>query len=469
VNRGALRVPTRHEIRDVAGLALPIVSVQLGLMLMGVVDAAMVGRYSSSDLAGVALGNTYWVLASFFSQGTIMALDPIVSQAVGARDEVAVARGLQRGLVLAVFLSGVSSLILLPGDALFRLLEQPADAAPIGAAYARWSIPGVLPYLTFVVLRQTLQAFQRIRPILLAVIAGNLSNVFLNWVLIFGNLGATPMGGVGSAIASSISRWLMLVFLAIAAWPTLRPYAVPFRRDAFALGPLVRMLRLGIPIGLHITIEIGCFGGALMLVGLLGTIPLAGHQITITLAALTYMVPMGVAAAAAVLVGHAIGRADPDAARREASAALACGVGFMAATCIVLVSIPGPLARLFTSDVAVIAAAVALIPIAGVFQVFDGIQGVSAGILRGAGDTRVPMFLNLLGFLGIGLPIGAWLGFTQGLGAPGIWWGLVVGLVVVSALLGWRVHSRLGGRLERVRIDERTTDFATPAVVSEPS
>jgi multidrug resistance protein, MATE family len=136
----------------------------------------------------------------------------------------------------------------------------------------------------------------------------------------------------------------------------------------------------------------------------------------------------------------------------------------MAATCIVLVSIPGLLARLFTSDVAVIAASVALIPIAGVFQIFDGIQGVSAGILRGAGDTRVPMFLNLLGFLGIGLPVGAWLGFTQRLGAPGIWWGLVVGLVVVSWLSGWRVHSRLGGRLERVRIDERTSDFPTRAV-----
>jgi MATE family multidrug resistance protein len=168
------------------------------------------------------------------------------------------------------------------------------------------------------------------------------------------------------------------------------------------------------------------------------------------LAALTYMVPLGVAAAASVLVGHAIGRGDPEAARREAGAALACGIGFMSVTAVILVSFAPWLARAFTADPGILAVAAVLIPIAGVFQVFDGIQGVSGGILRGAGDTRVPMWSNLAGYALVGLPLGAWLCFESGWGAQGIWWGLVAGLAAVAALLGWRVHVIVGGELKRL-------------------
>jgi MATE family multidrug resistance protein len=151
-----------------------------------------------------------------------------------------------------------------------------------------------------------------------------------------------------------------------------------------------------------------------------------------------------------VLVGHAVGRGDPEVARREAGAALACGVGFMSLTAIVLISFAPWLARLFTADPDILVAATALIPIAGVFQVFDGIQGVSGGILRGAGDTRVPMWANLAGYAILALPLGVWLCFTLGMGARGIWWGLSAGLAAVAALLGWRVHVILGGELRRL-------------------
>jgi MATE family multidrug resistance protein len=210
------------------------------------------------------------------------------------------------------------------------------------------------------------------------------------------------------------------------------------------------MLRLGVPIGVHQWLEIAAFGGALLLMGLFGTVPLAAHNVTITIVALTYMVPLGTSAAAAVLVGHAIGRGDPDGARREASAALACGVGFMALAALVITTVPGLLVRGFTADRDVIALAAQLLPIAGAFQVFDGIQGVSSGILRGVGDTRVPMLLNLTGFVGVGIPVAAWLAFGLDLGPRGVWWGLVICLGVVSAMLGWRVHSRLGRELRRL-------------------
>ena len=449
----ALRIPTRGEIRDVARLALPIVVVQVGLMLMGAVDAAMVGRWSASGLAAVALGNLYWISVVILAQGTLMALDPVVAQAVGAGDEPAVERALQRGLVLAVVLGAACSVVLGEGEALFQSLGQPADVVPMAAAYTRACLPGVLPFLAFVVFRQTLQAFSRLRPIVTTVVVANVANVILDWALIFGHAGAPAMGAVGSGWASTLSRWLMCVLLLVAGRGTLWPFLRHPRREMLAAAPLAAMLRLGLPIGLHQWIEMAAFSAAMLLVGLLGTTPLAGHQIALTLAALTYMVPLGFGGAAAVLVGRAIGRGDAEGARREASAALACGAGFMTTTAVVLLGAPSLLAGLFTDEAPVIAAAAALIPIAGVFQVFDGVQGVSSGILRGAGDTRVPMILNLTGFLVVGLPLGAWLCFGAGLGAAGIWWGLTAALVVVALLLSWRVHTHLGGPLDRVAVE----------------
>jgi MATE family multidrug resistance protein len=199
------------------------------------------------------------------------------------------------------------------------------------------------------------------------------------------------------------------------------------------------------------------FGGALLLMGQFGTIALAAHNLTIQVVALTYMVPLGTASAAAVLVGHAVGRGDAEGARREAGAALACGIGFMAVAALVIVAIPESLARVFSIEPAVIALATQLLPIAAAFQVFDGIQGVSSGILRGLGDTRVPMLLNLFGFGVVGVPVAAFLAFPAGLGPAGIWWGLVICLVVVSTLLAIRVLTRLGARLTRLEVDPADT------------
>ena len=447
----ALRIPTKSEVRDVARLAGPIVVVQVGLMLMGVVDAAIVGRYSAQGLAAVALGNVYFNSIVTLGHGTLMALDPLVSQAVGARDQPAIERALQRGLVLCVALSIPLALLLLPGELFFTPLRQPDDVVPLAAAYARACIPGVLPYLAFIALRQTVQAFSLVRPVVVAVVVANIANVFLDWGMVFGKFGFPAMGPVGSGWATTICRWLMALLLLWGCRHALVPFLRHWSREDLAPAPLWRMMRIGFPIGLQLWIEFTAFSVALLLVGLLGTLPLAGHQIALMLAALTYMVPLGVSAAAAVLVGHAVGRGDLEAARREASAALACGVGFMSVTALVLIGFAPWLARVFTADPGILAVASALIPIAGVFQVFDGIQGVSSGILRGAGDTRVPMWANLAGYFAVGLPLGAWLGLSSGWGPQGIWWGLVAGLASVAALLGWRVHVIIGGELKRLQ------------------
>ena len=446
----ALRIPTQSEVRDVARLAAPIVAVQIGMMLMGVVDAAIVGRYSAEGLAAVALGNVYFNSVVTLGHGTLMALDPLISQAVGARDQPAIERSIQRGLVLCLILSVPLALLLLPGERLLGPLNQPESVVPVAADYARACALGVLPYLGFIALRQTVQAFTLVRPVVVAVVVANLVNVVLDWAMVFGKLGFPEIGAVGSGWATTICRWLMAVVLLWGCRHALVPYLRRWSREDLAIGPLWRMVRIGFPIGLQLWIEFMAFSVALLLVGLLGVNQLAGHQIALMLAALTYMVPLGVSAAAAVLVGHAVGRGDPEAARREASAALACGVGFMATTAIILISFAPWLARAFTPDPGIIAVARVLIPIAGVFQVVDGIQGVSSGILRGAGDTRIPMLSNLAGYAIVGLPIGAWLCFSQGWGAPGIWWGLCAGLAAVALLLGWRVHVIIGGELRRL-------------------
>jgi len=446
----ALRIPTRNEIRDVARLAAPIAVVQVGLMMMGVVDAAIVGRYSAEALAAVALGNVYFHSVIALGQGTLMALDPLVSQAVGAKDQTAIELAVQRGIVLCIAMAIPLSLALLFGEQIFLPLRQPADVVPLAAAYARACIPGVLPYLAFITLRQSVQAFSVVRPVVVAVVVANLANAFLDWVLVFGKFGFPTMGPVGSGWATTICRWLMAIILLWGSRHVLMPFLRRWRREDLAVGPLWRMLRIGFPIGLQLWIEFMAFSVALLFVGMLGAVPMAGHQIALMLAALTYMVPLGVSAAAAVLVGHAVGRGDPEVARREAGAALACGVGFMSLTAIVLIAFAPWLARLFTADPEILAAATVLIPIAGVFQVFDGIQGVSGGILRGAGDTRVPMWANLAGYAVLALPLGVWLCFTLGMGARGIWWGLSAGLAAVAALLGWRVHVILGGELRRL-------------------
>jgi MATE family multidrug resistance protein len=280
-----------------------------------------------------------------------------------------------------------------------------------------------------------------VRAIVVVIVLANLANVALNWVLIYGHLGVPALGVRGSAWASTVSRWLLALLLLGGAWRTLRPALRPWHPDSARPASLAPLLRLGLPIGLQQLLEFNAFGAVGLLMGQLGTVAMAGHQASLNLASLTFMVPLGVGAAAAVRVGHAIGADDAPRARRAAAAALACGVGFMASSAAVLLALPRALAGLYTDDLAVLAMAASLIPLAGVFQVFDGLQVVSLGILRGAGDTRVPMVVNVIGFWVIGLPLGAWLGLHAGWGPRGLWWGLVAGLAAVGLILGQRVRA----------------------------
>ncbi len=308
-------LPTRDELRALLALAVPAVVVQVGMMFMGVVDTVMVGHLNAESLAAVALGNLYFFGVAIFAIGVLMALDPVIAQAVGARDDPAIARGLQRGLLMALVLSVPAMLLMLPVRPVLAALRQPADVVPQAATYVWIILPGVLPFLAFGVFRQTLQAMGRMRPIVLTIVLANLLNAGLNWALIFGRLGAPPLGVAGAAWATTISRWFMALLLVALGWPALRRHLAAFRPEVLHLRPLGRMIRLGAPIGVQTQLEYTAFGLTGLLMGLLGVDQMAGHQVAINLASLTYMVPLGVSAATAVLVGQAVGRDSPHDAR----------------------------------------------------------------------------------------------------------------------------------------------------------
>ena len=444
-------------------LAGPVVLIQVGMMLMGVVDTIMVGHVSAVALAAVALGNLYFFGLGVFGMGTLMVLDPVVAQAVGARDEPAISRGIQRGFVIAVLIGVPATLLLLPAELFMTAARQPAEVVPYAAAYALRLVPGVLPFFFFIVLRQSLQSMHLTLPIMITIVVANLANAAVNWVLIFGHLGFPAMGVVGAAWATTVSRWVLLGLVLALTWRRLRPHLLPIRPEIFQWPPLARMLRLGVPIGCQYTLEFGAFAFVALMMGWLGTREMAGHQVAINLASLTFMVPLGVADAASILVGHAVGRGDLPGTRGAARAALLCGIGFMSCAAVAFLARPAFFAGLYTEDASVLAVAVMLIPLAGVFQVFDGTQTVAGGILRGLGETKVAMLVNLLGYWFFGLPVSYLLGFVLGMGPNGLWYGLVLGLAAVATILLVRVRIALARERRRVLIDHPTLEPALDA------
>jgi MATE family multidrug resistance protein len=443
----------RSELRATIALAIPVVFVQVGFMAMGTVDTLMVGHLSATALAAVALGNLYFFNVSIFGAGALMALDPLVAQALGAGERDAVSRAVQRGLILALVLSVATALLLAPASWVLHAAHQQAEVIPDAARYVEISIAGALPFLAFVVLRQSLQAMHRMAPIVWTVILANLSNVSLNWVFVYGHLGSPALGVIGSSIATAVSRWLMMFLVLVLGWRELSPSLRPFRADSLRFGPLARMLKIGAPIGAQQALEAGAFGAIGLLMGVLGTVQMAAHQIAITLASLTFMVPLGVASAAAVRVGHAIGAGDDARAKSAVRAAYICGVGFMIIPAVLFLVMPHAFAAAFSGDERVVAFAATLIPIAGVFQIFDGAQAVGAGVLRGAGDTTAPLYVMLAAYWIVGVPVSAYFGLHTKYGAAGLWWGFVVSLAAVAVFLLLRIRVVFGRELRRLRIE----------------
>jgi MATE family multidrug resistance protein len=432
--------PLRDEARTLARLALPVVAAQLGQMLMGMVDIAMVGRVSVDALAAASIGNAFVYFTLLASNGLLMGIDPIVSHAHGRRDGRTAGIALQRGLVLAVLLSGVLAAAWSQAPAVLALLRQEPRLVEAAGHYVHVQIPSIVFFLAFGALRQQLQGREIMRPAMWATLIANASNALLNWVLIFGHLGFPALGLEGAGIATAVNRVVMFGLLVwfVRAADLLEGAWVPWSREAFDRRGLLHILHLGWPVSLQMALEILAFSGSTLVAGWIGAAAIAAHQVTLNFAALSFMMPLGISQAAATRVGNLLGAREPDRAQRAAWLALAMGAGVMSVSAVVFVTFRGQLPRVLTNELDVVALSASIFPIAAAFQIFDGVQVVGCGILRGMGRTRPVAWFNLVAYWGVGLPLGVWLVLRQGWGLAGIWWGLCLGLAVVaSSLVVW--------------------------------
>jgi MATE family multidrug resistance protein len=435
----------KQELGAMVTLAVPVVLSELGWMAQGVVDTIMVGRLGPAAIGAVAVGNAVCYTPSLFGIGLLLGLDTLVAQAFGRKDHDECHRWLAQGMYLACVVT--PPLMLLMGLASFGFARFgiTPEVAGLAGGYLRIMLWGTLPLLVYAGTRRYLQGVGSVRVITVTYVGANLINWFLNWVLIYGRFGMPALGVNGSALSTVVARVFMAAALLGFAWRYERKRGHPlFRHWAGpSLERIRQLVRLGAPAAGQIVLEVGAWNLATLMAGELTPVALATHQIALNYAALTYMVPLGVSAAAAVSVGHAVGAGDRARARRAGWMALALGTGFMLLAAVVFLVAPRPLIALYTTDPQVMAVGPSLLWLAAAFQIFDGIQTVSTGALRGLGETRVPMIANLVGYWVLGLPLGLVLCFVLRWGIYGLWIGLTLALVVIasSLLLRWRRDS----------------------------
>ena len=432
--------PLRDEARTLVRLSLPVAAAQVGTMMMGMVDTAMVGRVSVDALAAASIGNAFVYFTLLSTNGLLMGMDPIVSHAHGRGDGRTAGIALQRGLVLAVLMSLVVGAVWAAVGPVLEQLRQEPRLVEAARGYVRVQIPSIIFFLCFTALRQQLQGREIMRPAMWATLIANVSNVFLNWVLIFGHLGAPALGLEGAGIATALNRAVMLGLLVwfVRAADLLEGAWVPWSWEAIEGRGLRQILHLGWPVSLQMALEILAFSGSTLVAGWIGATAIAAHQVTLNFAALSFMMPLGISQAAATRVGNLLGAREPDRAQRAAWLAFAMGAGVMSVAAILFIALRNELPKVLTSDLEVVALSASIFPIAAAFQIFDGVQVVGCGVLRGMGRTRPVAWFNLVAYWGLGLPLGTWLALRQGWGLAGIWWGLFLGLAVVaSALVLW--------------------------------
>lgn len=444
-NRNSL-LPWRQDFRLTLRLALPLIFAEVGWMSMGIVDTIMVGRLPDSAIAigATGLGQSLYASVAIFAGGLLLGMDTFVAHAFGREDLDDARHSLVNGLFLAFALTPVLMLVVSFWPALMQRFGISVELVEPMRPYLRALNWGSLPLLAYFALRRYLQAVNVIHPIMFALISANIVNAIGNWILIYGRLGFPAMGITGSGWSTCIARIYMAFCLAVTlVWvesKRLRPgWIRTVRIDVHRMSAL---LKLGAPAATQILCEIGAFSAATALCARLGPVPLAGHEIALNCASLTFMVPLGISSAAAVRVGQQLGRRDPDGARRAGWSAIIIGVGFMACSGSVFVSLPKLIARLFTPNPAVIQVGAQLLLVAAAFQLFDGLQTVATGALRGASDTRTPMLANFVAYWLMGLPLGYVLCFRLGWGALGIWIGLCGGLMIIGSALLVAWHKR---------------------------
>lgn len=428
---------TRGEIKRLGALAWPIALTQAATMMLGFVDLLMVGRLGGEALAAVGLANPCIFGALLFASGMIFGIDPLVTQAHGAGNGAGAARAFQRGVLLALALSPPVMIFWLFSEELLLAIGLEPALAAAAERYIIVQLPSVPFFLCSGALRQYLQGREIIRPAMVVVLIDNLLNALFNWVLIFGNLGFPALGIMGAGLATCLTRICSLLLLVgiVRGFRLHEGAWTPWRWNLLRLSEFRLLLSIGIPSSLQIALEMWAFNLSNWVAGLLGAGAIAGHVIVLHLASFSFMFVLGISQATMVRVGNLIGAGRGRSAERAGWIGIAMGAGVMALFGLVFLVGRSSIPWIYTSDEAVVATAVTIMPLAAAFQVFDGLQNVCCGVLRGMGRPLPAALANLVGYWMIALPLGAWLAFRSDLGLVGLWLGLAVGLVVVALAL----------------------------------
>lgn len=426
----------KKEAQATLTLGLPVIAAQLLQMSMNFVDTVMAGNLSAEALAAVAVGGAVFFPFIMLAAGIMMAITPIIAQLVGARNFKEIGVNARQGLWLSQLLALPVFLIIRNLGIVMELLNVTPVIIPVAQGYLDAISWGVFPLCAYMALRFFNEGMSVTRPSMYFALLGVLVNIPANYILMYGKLGFPKLGAVGCGYASALVG--MIMFLGMLIF-TIKHQ--PYRR--FNIFSSMRMpewqyfkeiLRVGIPIGLSSTMEVTMFAIVSLLMGSLSAVAVAGHQVAINFSAMTFMVPFGLSTAITTRVGNAIGKKSMSEARQRGYVGIALSTAFMGFTAIVMFSIPDLITGMYTQDRAVQQVAISLLYMAAIFQLSDGLQVSGYGALRGLKDTKIPMYVNLVAYWVIGLPLGYYLGITASFGPQGLWMGLIAGLTVAAIL-----------------------------------
>lgn len=431
-------------------LAWPVVIAEMGWIAMGIVDTIIVGPLGAAAIGAVGTGSILFMLVMMPGFGVLLALDTFIAQSFGAGRLDDCHRWLFAGLQLAAVLTVVLSIAALVGVWLLPALQFHPDVLVLLQPYMLHLTWSVGPLFAYVVFRRYLQALNLVRPVMIALVVANIINALFGWLLVYGHFGLPTFGVVGSAYATVFARVFMAVYLFVILWRRERQtsglHDVPFVWDPARMWAIVR---LGAPAAGQILLEVGVFAAAGALAGRITPAAVAAHTIVLNIVGFVFMIPYGLSSAAAVRVGQAVGRLDAHAMRQSGWAAILISLVVMTLAAVLFASTPELLVRPFSTDPVVLQLGAALLLIAVVFQLFDGLQTVTTGALRGLGNTRTPAIWNLAGHWFLGLPVAYHLCFTRGWGVEGLWAGLAVGIILIGSVLlyAWHRESKLALRV----------------------
>jgi len=429
-------------------LAGPVILAEIGWMSMGVVDTIMVGPLGPAAIGAAGMSNSLFFAFAIFGMGVMLGLDALVAKSAGAGRFDDCVRWLRQGVLLSLIVGPTIMAIFFGALTTSGSWGLHPEVRVMAQPYMAVLALGAVPLLLYATFRRYLQGIHAVRPVMFALVSANVVNAVGNWVLIWGHLGLPALGIIGSAWATVFARLYMAAFLGVAivivhrndgARGFSRARSVPFSIDSVRVRQL---LALGLPAATQVTLEVGVFAAASAFAGMLDPVSLGAHQIALNIAAMAFMIPLGLSSAAAVRVGHAVGAEDAVRTVHAGWTALAVSAAITSAVAALFVIAPQPLLRLFTNDSELLSIGTRLLLIAAVFQIFDGTQAVATGVLRGVGDTRTPMIMNVVGHWVLGLPAGWLLCFRYGWGVSGLWVGLSIGLIFVAIVLTVTWHWR---------------------------